>query len=192
MKPLVVCLVAAALSSAPASAQIEIAYDDGSAENGIVWNEPGNGVAVRFTIGPDSTLVGARFYVEFAPFQNSLGICVLDANGPGGAPGDTLCGYFRRPLGIWAGWKDVTFQSPVIAPDGEAYIVYLQTGGGNGDSNQMGIDTSSHPDNRSWVYEGGVWSQMPPSQGDVMIRAIVTAQTPVLTSTWGALKADYR
>ena len=94
MKLLAGCLVMVALTVVSAGAEIEIAYDDGTAERGIVWNDAGNGVAERFSVDPDCMLIAAKFFIVATYFCNPLGICVLDANGPDGAPGDTLCGYF--------------------------------------------------------------------------------------------------
>jgi hypothetical protein len=191
MKSLLVCLVAALLTIALAGAQVEIAYDDGTAEDFLVWNEAGNGAAVRFTLGSDSLLVGARLFI-IAYFQNPLGICVLDASGPDGAPGDTLCPYFTVPFQHGLPFKDVAFPTPISTPDHEVYVVYLQTCPDNGDANRIGVDHSGPADNRSWRYEDGLWSHMAPAEGDVMIRAMVSSATAASPSTWGALKALYQ
>jgi hypothetical protein len=185
------CLVITVLTVVSAGAQIEIAYDDGTAETGMVWNEPRNGLAVRFSVGPDSILTGAKFFTLYSIFGNPLGICVLDANGPDGFPGDTLCSYFEEPLD--GPFQEVTFPAPIALSGADFYIVYLQTGlGGSDDSNTFGIDTSSPPDGRSWLFEDGVWSHMAPEEGDVIIRAIVTASTAAAPQTWGSVKREYR
>jgi bacillopeptidase F len=192
MRLFTACLAMMAFAALSAHADVELAYDDGTAEAMIVWNDPGNGVGVRFTVEPDFELVTARFFITFAPFWNPLGICVLDANGPDGAPGDTLCGYFTYDLDSWMGWQDVTFDSPIDIPGTEFYVVYLQTGAGSGDSDEFGIDTSGDPAGRSWLYEEGSWSLMAPDDGNVMIRAIVTSQTAIEPDTWGRIKGLYR
>lgn len=170
---------------------VEIAYDDGTRERSVVWNRPGNGVAVRFTVGSGSSLLGARFYISYAPFMNPLGICVLDATGPGGAPGDTLHAYFEEPLDTRSGFQNVAFPAPIELAGPDFYVVYLQTRWGDGDSNTFGIDTSSPPDGRSWRFDDGVWSHMALADGDVMIRAVIAAETPVAPVTWGRVKALY-
>lgn len=193
MKPRIAFLaIAAGLAASPALAQRELAYDDGTAEHSIVWNDPGNGLAVRFSAQPGSILLGARFCTGFAPFWNPLGICVLNANGLGGAPGDTLCSYFVEGLDSWSGWQDVAFRSPIPIPSGEFYVVYLQTGAGNADSTPFMLDTSSSASGRSWIYENHSWSLMPPTSGNVMIRAILSSEVAVVPTTWGEIKALYR
>lgn len=128
MKPRIVFLsIAAVLAASPARAQRELAYDDGTAEHSVVWNDPGNGLAVRFSAQPPgSILLGARFCTGFAPFWNPLGICVLNANGLGGSPGDTLCSYFVEDLDSWSGWQDVAFRSPIPLLSDEFYVVYCK------------------------------------------------------------------
>jgi bacillopeptidase F len=177
---------------APGEVPVEIAYDDGTAERTVVWNQRGNGVAVRFTAGPGSSLLGARFFIGFAPFQNPLGICVLDANGPGGAPGDTLHGFFEEPLDSYSGFQDVAFRAPILLANPDFYVVYLQTRSGSGDSNSFGIDTSSVPDGRSWRFENGAWSHMSSDSGDVMIRAIIAVRTPTAPVPWTQVKVRYQ
>ena len=191
MRLLVSYLLTAVLAAVPARAQREIAYDDGTAERGIVYNERGNGLAVRFSAAPGSILLGARFFIAWAPFWNPLGVSVLRANGPGDAPGDTLAGYFEERLDSRSRFKDVAFPAPVALP-GDFYVVYLQTGGGSGDSNVFGIDTSSPPDGRSWRFQNRAWTLMAPEEGDVMIRTILSGRTPIAPSRWEEIKRLYR
>ena len=184
--------LAAAVAASPARAQREVAYDDGTPEQTIVWSEAGNGLAVRFSVEPGSILLGARFCTGWAPFWNPLGICVLDANGPGGAPGDTLWPYYVEPLDSWSGWQNVAFQSPIPVPSGEFYVVYQQTGGGSGDSTPFALDTSSPATGRSWMFENHIWSPLPTTSGNVMIRAILSSRVPIALTTWSDIKAMYR
>jgi hypothetical protein len=191
MKSLLMCLVMTAWCACPVQAQSEIAYDDGTAERSRVWNAPGNGVAVRFSVDAGSVLVGARFFIVSAPFWNPLGICILSANGSDGAPGDTLLSYFEEPLDSWSGFHDVTFPAPILLPIPEFYVVYLQTRWGDGDSNTVGVDTSGAPDGRSWLFQNSAWALMPLEDGDVMIRAVVAPPTAIFPSTWGRIKSLY-
>lgn len=184
--------LAAAIAASPARAQREVAYDDGTPERTIVWNEAGNGLAVRFSVEPGSILLGARFCTGWAPFWNPLGICVLDANGPSGAPGGTLWPYYVEHLDSWSGWQNVAFRSPIPIPSGEFYVVYLQTGWGNGDSTPFALDTSSPAAGRSWIFENHIWSPMPPTSGNVMIHAILSSRVPIESTTWSDIKARYR
>jgi bacillopeptidase F len=181
-----------ALVASPVLAQREVAYDDGTAERSMVWNEPGNGLAVHYSVERGSILLGARFCIAFAPFWNPLGICVLDANGPNGAPGDTLMSYYVEPLDWWAGWQDVAFRTPLPIANGEFYIVYLQTGWYNGDATSFGLDTSSPGSSRSWIFENHIWSPLAPTSGNVMIRAILSSEVPVAPVTWSDVKGRYR
>jgi bacillopeptidase F len=180
------------LVASPARAQREVAYDDGTPERTMVWNERGNGLAVRFSVERGSILLGARFCTGFAPFWNPLGICVLEANGLGGAPGDTLMSYYVEPLDAWSGWQDVAFRNPLPIASGEFYIVYLQTGSANGDATPFALDTSNPGPGRSWIFESHVWSPLAPTSGNVMIRAILSSVVPVVPVTWSAIKAQYR
>jgi hypothetical protein len=171
----------------------ELAYDDGTAERSIVWEVAGNGVAVRFSVRPGTVLEGARVWVGFAASQNPLGICVLRANGLGGAPGDTLIGYFNQSLyGTRMAFADVAFPIEPIVQDTDFYIVSLQTRPASGDATSVGLDTSSPPDGRSWLFENGVWSVLPTERGDVMIRAIVFDDVPVASGTWAGIKLLYK
>lgn len=182
----------AVIAASPARAQREVAYDDGTPERIIVWNEPRNGVAVRFSVTPGSILLGARFCTGWAPFGNPLGICVLDASGPSGAPGDTLWPYYQEALDSRSGWQNVAFRSSIPIPSGEFYVVYLQTGWGNADSTPFALDTSSPAAGRSWIFENHIWSPMSPTAGNVMIHAILSSHVPIESATWSDIKALYR
>ena len=122
--------------------------------------------------------------------QNDLGICVLDSNGPGGAPGDTLCTYFQWPFGAYP--QVVTFPVEIVPPHPDFYIVYVQTGWGGADANTYGLDTSSPWAGRSWSFVNHAWSPMGPAYGNVMIHALVQQATPTEAATWGRLKGTYR
>jgi bacillopeptidase F len=180
-----------AVSAVSANAQVEIAYDDGTPESGVVWDLAGNGVAVKFTAPPGCVLTAAKFSTCAAWFRNPLGIRVLDADGTDGAPGTTLRGYFEVPLES-AQPQAVTFATPIALPHPEFYVEYVQTGYGTSDANVFCIDTSSPSSGRSWLFQDGVWSQMTPEQGNVMIRALVLQPTPAAGQTWGSIKGDYR
>lgn len=181
-----------AFAASPALAQREVAYDDGTPERNMVWNEAGNGLAVRFSVERGSILLGARFCTGWSPFLNPLGICVLDANGPGGSPGDTLMSYYVEPLHARLGWQGVAFRVPLPIASGEFYIVYLQTGYWNGDATPIALDTSNPGTGRSWIFESHIWSPLAPTSGNAMIRAILSSEVPVVPVTWSDIKAQYR
>jgi bacillopeptidase F len=191
MRHLLLSLALIACSAVSASAQVEIAYDDGTPEALLVWNYAHNGVAVRFS-APGSVLTGAKFFTYTTTFWNPVGFCVLDANGPSGAPGDTLLGYSEVPLQVPGAYQEVPFPTAISLPHADFYVVYLQTGWGNMDSNGFGVDKSSPASGRSWLYQNVAWSQMTPQQGNVMIRAVILQPTPTESGTLGSIKGRYR
>ena len=172
--------------AAPASSQIEISYDDGTAETGIVRE-----VGVRFTVDEPLQLVGGRFFVITAQPTNSLGVIVLDANGVGSAPGDTL---FGPDTLAWNGtdlsFTDYQFPNPVEIPGTDFYVVYFQTMDGPlGQTPVLGLDLDPPFHHRSWKLINNVWTQIQEDiNGKVMIRAVVLDPTPVEAVSWGLLK----
>jgi len=192
---LLMCLLAFALLAPPTYAQTEIGYDDGTAEAQVDLQPPGRGVAVRFTIAPDHELIGARFFIhcqEGLSPVGAAGVClVLDANGVAGAPGDTLYSSAGWFYSSYSGLESF-FSEPISLPDSTAYIAYIRTPAGFSCPIYCGTDTTSVPDGRSWLYEDGVWHQLPLELGDLMIRAVVRIQTPTRSPTWGTLKALFK
>ncbi|WP_308418987.1 S8 family peptidase [Virgibacillus oceani] len=168
----------------------EIGYDDGTFENGRIWNEAGNGWAVKMSLpeGEESAIVtdGVFKFHDTFPIPGGTGFAVevWDATGPDGMPGEKLAGPIEaeanRSLDEWT-VVDLTGHS--IQVDGDFYMVYIQTGD---NSNVPGLASDQNGPNaeRSYQVIDGLWSQAPVQHGNFMIRARVSyeVEEPLITS----------
>jgi len=176
--------------------QSELSYDDGTAEVGIGWEEANNGVAVRFSVEEPVELVEIRFFIAIAEPGAPLRALVLDANGPAGAPGDTLFGP------VEFGWNGslLSFTGYSLAPPVELsgpdfYVAYIQAVPGvPPHSPTLGLDGSNPFHGRTWELFHGDWFPIEQDEpyGNAMIRAVVIDQTPTESVSWGRLKRVQR
>ena len=165
------CLVKWGLPAGP----YEIVYDDGNAENFVVWNEPLGENAVKFTpAGYPCAVTGAKFYIgENFPVGGSLigtdfGAVVYDDDGAGGMPGTVLDSAAVTVSNT--GWVEVYgFNAPIA--EGDFYISMVQ-GGTPPNTAGIGVDEEAPTSYRSYSkpVEMG-WSVS--IYQDFMIRAIV-------------------
>jgi len=169
-----ICLAVSAICTDIATVyaeEIEIKYDDGSAENWWTLTQSGLGgfFAVRFT-PPYSPclLTKARCYTYARPA--TFLVRILDSN-----KNDLMPALSVTPSST--GWYDVDLTQHKITVEGDFYIALEQT---VADKPRLGFDQND-PDGRSWyVTEKGEWVSMSKltgnwhiPDGDLMIRAAV-------------------
>jgi hypothetical protein len=164
------------------AAEIEIAYDDGSAEEG---EEVG---AVRFT--PEQypvVLKRIRFY-NLSLRSGFQKVWMYDDDGPEGSPGTLLFGPTTFPgFSQWVEF-DLPDSLQAVIEEGDFYIA-IKPAYGDPISPPLGRDVDGTPQNRSWALVGDAWSQLGPEQGNLMIRVVVEpGAVPVDHTTWGRIK----
>ncbi|MEA2075618.1 MAG: C1 family peptidase [Euryarchaeota archaeon] len=155
-----------------AGTEVEIAYDDGVAENAYDWTAAGDGFAVRFT--PPQYPVNLKvarfcFWPEWPDADHEqFGVEIYD-DGSGGVPG-TLLGGGTTTASDW-GWCNVDI-SPlgITINEGDFYILYKQLSD-HPDCEGLCIDTSEPLYGRSWDYWDGAWSLW--EDENYMIRCVV-------------------
>ena len=165
------CLVKWGLPAGP----YEIVYDDGTAENFVVWQQKFGENAVKFTpAGYPCAVTGAKFYIgENFPVGGSLigttfGAVIYDDDGAGGMPGTKL-----DSIGVTVnntGWVEAYgFNAPI--EEGDFFISMVQ-GDVPPNTAGIGIDEEVPTSYRSYSkpVEMG-WSVS--IYQDFMIRAIV-------------------
>ena len=141
--------------------EVELAYDDGSAES---WqsHDKDSGFAVLFTTpGTSAQLVRARYYLNSAAGANPIEVHVWDTNHT-----DLITPFTTTPpAGV--GWFDVDLSGQNLTVSGDFYVGFLYPGATYDPS--VGVDTSS-PDGRSYEVP---WQTV---NSDYMIRAVVVSQ----------------
>ncbi len=156
----------------------EIIYDDGEANDFVVWTQAGGAVGVSFTpAGYPATVTGGRLFVgdgSFPAGANFLGspmaVGVIDDDGVDGMPGTILDSVVVTVDNYgWVSFSDV-FHSTL--DDGDFYIVMWQIGWAT-NSAPVGVDTDLPTTYRSVAKLPGMgdWAMSP--YQDFMIRAIV-------------------
>lgn len=158
----------------PKTANQIIAYDDGAQENLWRFTGAGAGFAVKFTPTTyPAALTQARFFLR-ASATAQFRCNVWDDDGPGGMPGTNLFFQDVTPPELSTGsWFTVAITGVTIA-NGSFYVELRYTST-NDNNPHLGLDQTS-PNNRSFVYDGSAWSQLPYapiSNGNWEIEAVV-------------------
>ncbi len=167
------CLVEWGLPMGP----YEIIYDDGDANDYVIWTEPGNYAAVQFsTVGYPATIKGAKFYIGDGTFPsagNFLGsqqhIVLIDDDGANGMPGTPLDTAVIVVNDY--GWVEAVNAFNYTIDTGDFFIALLQVGYLE-NSIPLGVDTDPPTVYRSYVKMNNAGWTISPYQ-DFMIRAIV-------------------
>ncbi|MDQ0254789.1 bacillopeptidase F [Evansella vedderi] len=151
----------------------EIAYDNGNAENALVLNAAGNGLAVKFTPDGMAELRGVNMYVWDTdwptPGGNEINIVVYDTDANGN-PKERVIGPV--PVVVDRGeWNYIDLSDHGFVTEGDFFISTLQDHIGN---NSPGIGTDEeHPNaQRSYLYVNGDFQEHF-DNGNFMIRASV-------------------
>lgn len=152
--------------------QVELYYDDGTSEVGPAWNAPGGGFAVLFPApSPGFKVLKAKFF--FHALNNPsdpIKIRVLDVN-----QNDLITPIDYTVTQDQAQtWIEIDLSSHDLIMDDDFFIAEEQMVAGDPD---IGSDTSSLPNGRSWEFYGSNWYVQDGT--NYMIRAVVET-TPEL------------
>ncbi len=167
------CLVTWGLPMGP----YEIVYDDGEADDYVIWTGPGNAVAVKFTpAGYPATIIGGRINVgdgSFPSGANFLGtlmaVGIMDDDGVNSMPGTVLDSFLIDIVNY--GWVDFYGVMQEQIDDGDFYIVSWQSSSST-NAAPIAVDTDPPTVYRSYVKMGNdPWSISP--YQDFMMRAYV-------------------
>ncbi|WP_246880481.1 S8 family serine peptidase [Sporosarcina sp. 6E9] len=170
----------------------EIGYDDGTAENALVFHEGGNGWAVKMSLpeGKNSAIVTDgvfRFWDREWPVPGGteFAVEVWDA-GADGMPSTKLAGPIDGTALRDGTWTTVNLRDQNIVVDGDFYMVYIQTKS-NPNAPGLATDQSSASSGRNYQYVGGAFTASPAEEGNYMIRAIVDYEIgkPTITAPDG-------
>ncbi len=168
----------------------EISYDDGSADDYLVFTVPGNAHAVKFSPPAyPARVIGGKVFVGDGSFpagsnflDSTFGFAVLDDDGPNNLPG-TLLDSIEITVDQY-GWLSFEGLFAEIE-EGDFYLAMYQ-GNVPPDAAPIGVDQTAPTAYRSYSYIGGgtdLWSLS--AYQDFMIRALVhgpqTAADLILT-----------
>ncbi|NPC92482.1 S8 family serine peptidase [Bacillus sp. WMMC1349] len=169
----------------------EIGYDDGTSENGWVFDQTGNASAVKMSLdkGKEKAMLkGGLFKFWDEVFPNPGGtkfaVEVYDASGEKGAPGKKIAGPFTgEAIRDGSVWTNIDLSDKGIMVGKDFYLVCVQTQDAD-HSPALGADEDGVYSGRSWEYTNGSWSKVSSEQGNMMIRALVDYEVavPVITS----------
>jgi subtilisin family serine protease len=153
----------------------ELIYDDGTAEDALVLNAAGNGLAVRFTPSQFGKVQAANIYLWGndwpTPGGNRLGFVIYDSNGNQvGTP------MYLNNL-VRGGWNLIDLSGFNFSTGSDFYISTMQDAIGD-NSPGTGLDDNSTSDwTKSYLNIGGQLSPLADAGADyevaVMIRAIM-------------------
>ena len=182
------------------------AYDDGSAESYIFFDNPQNDnplLAVKFTTNVEDSLRGVRFHfphvngdAEAQLFNMYVWVDDLDSEPAyeavfqsplyASSKLDTLQGYTTYVL------EDVLKRpTPVYLPAGSDFYIGFQQVTTTNDGIPIGFDFNNDFSEHIFMNTSGVWEPIPESfDGAVMIRAVVGDETPISTSTQEIVEAE--
>jgi type IX secretion system substrate protein/carboxypeptidase family protein len=155
----------------------EILYDDGSADDYLVYTVAGNGHAVRFTpAGYPATIVGGSVYVGDGSFPinadfigSVFGVLVMDDDGTDGLPGSVFDS--AEVVVDTYGWVNFRGLEATIE-DGDFYLVIIQ-GGVPPYTIPVGIDQTPPTVYRSYSYIAAADQWFLSPYQDFMIRSVV-------------------
>jgi len=134
-----------------------LTYDNGVAASNYYFYNAGNGWGNRFVppVYPCS-VQSARVYLGMRSATSNPYVAILDDNGPGGAPGDTL--YITTVSVSTTDWFTVTPSSPVVITDGAFYVGAWSAV----DSEPtFGQDETAPFSFQKWEKISGVWAPDP-------------------------------
>jgi len=134
------------------------------------WNGPGG--YGNYFVPPryPCTVTGAKLFSS-ATTATTIFVGVLDDNGPGGAPGDTLASTSANITGTTGQWYNVTFPAPAQISDGGFFIGEISTFTSRP---AIGMDTLPPFSRRGWEYTSGWALNRNSAIHDICIRALVS------------------
>jgi fibronectin type 3 domain-containing protein len=148
---------------------VEIAYDDGTAEDGINVGVA-QYMAVRFT--PDYVepymLTHIKLFIET---MNTGQFVFRVMDDDGGQPGAQLAQFTITPDNLHEGWNTIEIPEDQIQSfnSGSFFVTIFEM------ANLSAIGKDTDNSGQSWITSGGVWEEV--ADGNIMIRAILLPNT---------------
>lgn len=167
----------------------ELAYDNGTIENGSMYYGGGAGWAVKMSLPDenDSAVVKeGKFAFIDKGFTDEPGsdfaVEVWDASGPEGTPGEKLAGPIDAEVNWEEEWTSVDLTEENIKVDEDFYMVYFQTME-YPDAPGLATDDGDPYNERSYQYTDGNFYPAFEEDGNYMIRTTVDyeLETPEIT-----------
>ena len=193
--------------SAPRS-EIELSWDDGSAE-GEMTARVAKGLAVRFQ-APDGalSLTGVRIYImddgvvhpedpelpTTEPF--TVWVWAIGSSGePGPRANDGYVPFTSSGEYPEDAWVDVVFPEAIDLSDDEQFpnhAFYVGLEWETRENPVVGLDLDVPISGETWHWDWFAWTVV--DTADAMIRAVVrdSSAAPVEARSWGQLKTEYR
>jgi hypothetical protein len=194
-------------TGAPRS-EIELSWDDGSAEHGIA-GFAGQKLAVGFH-APESalSLTAVRIYIMDDGVVNpvdpdlpttepfTVWVWAIGSSGePGPAANDGYIPFtssYECPEDIWV---DVVFPEPIdISDEGQFpnHAFYVGLEWEHRQNPVVGLDLDAPFSGETWYWDWLSWAAV--DTADVLIRAVVSdsSEVPVEALSWGRVKSEYR
>jgi hypothetical protein len=201
-------LVLAAVVARAERTELELVWDDGSAEGGIT-DPAGMKVAVGFQAPAGFlTLTGMRIYIEDDGLVNATDpelpttapftVWVWSVAGDG-EPGAAANPGYMPFTDFYAypeeSWVDIVLPEPVDLSDSEAFPdgrFYLGIEWEYRDNPVIGLDLDLPHSGHTRFWNWATWTVV--DTADAMLRAVLvdTSASPVEVRSWGAVKSQYR
>jgi len=146
----------------------ELINDDG-VSNQIYNIGAANSWAVKFTTQPNAQIYYAKVFINTVG-NSAMIIRIFDANGTGGLPGTQLLQFTAAVTSLSQGWNNLPLPTANIVtdPDGVFYIGVYEYAS----ACVFGLDSDSSGDSWKKLGSAGAWT--PITEGNVMLRALVT------------------
>ncbi|MDP8210079.1 MAG: T9SS type A sorting domain-containing protein [Candidatus Stygibacter australis] len=146
---------------------VELAYDDGSCEEGLYVGISQN-MAVKFTPPANYTrsISQLNFYIE----THDIGRTIFEIlEGSTGLPGERIGLFIEEAENLHAGWNMVEF-SPVSIPDYTSDCFFISI---HYFSNLSAIGKDTDTAGNSWITTGGghIWDEI--NDGNIMMRTYI-------------------
>jgi len=161
-----------------------LTYDNGVAASNYYFFNAGNGWGNRFVppVYPCS-VQSARVYLGMRAATSNPFVAILDDNGPGGAPGDTL--YMTTVTVSTLDWVTVTPPSPVVVNDGAFYVGAWSAVDSEPTFGQDEVAPFSY---QKWERIAGIWAPDPDAGvREFMANATISGPVGIFESVEPAL-----
>ena len=158
------------------SQAVELAYDDGAADDEWSWSGGDGGMANEFVppVYP-AEITHLRFYILYNGDNNGYSAHIYDNDGPGGSPGTELwTTTVANPAS--ADWSEIDVPAGAVTiTSGLFYVAWMQMG----DTIRFGLDADAPPfSRRAWEYTGSWSTSRRAPNSDLMIRCSVRDLEP--------------
>lgn len=149
------------------------------------WNGPGG--YGNYFVPPryPCTVNKAKFFCS-ATTATSVFVGVLDDNGPGGSPGDTLASTMYNVTNTVGRWDTATFTTPAQISDGGFFIGVISAFTSRP---SFGMDTLKPLSRQGWEYTSGWALSRHSAIHDICMRALVSGGPGIEEELTGAATA---